>query len=330
MRLSFIIPCFNSAATIRRCLDSVYALHLTESEFEVIVVNDGSTDETGKLVEEYGTAHMNLTLIRHLVNRNLGAARNTGLAAAKGDCIAFVDSDDEVGPGLVSALKMMEEKGLDMVAMRVEKVKEDGTVAEELSLPYSNEEVFSGVRLQEERPYWCCAVWGYIYLRAFIDSVNYPFAEGVDYEDSDFVCKHFYRAGRVAYCDDRGYRFYFCNPASITHKSSSKHVFGYAYLGVRMLAFYEELKDKSSVFAKTILEGGSYNIMKSFRRLLRLDSASEVRLFYNMLDSYVDRKSLKGYRKPACCWTFWTRFCLKHRLIASSFLECVISFGGRC
>lgn len=84
MRLSLIIPCYNSAATIRRCLNSVYALPLQESEFEVIVVNDGSTDETGRLVEEFGTAHPNLTQIRHLVNRNLGAARNTGLAVAKG------------------------------------------------------------------------------------------------------------------------------------------------------------------------------------------------------------------------------------------------------
>ena len=295
----------------------------------MIVVNDGSTDDTGKLVEEYGTAHTNLTLIRHLVNRNLGAARNTGLAAAKGDCIAFVDSDDEVAPGMVCALKMMEEKGLDMVAMRVEKVKEDGKVAEELSLPYSNEEVFSGVRLQEERPYWCPAVLGYIFSRAFINSVNYPFVEGVYYEDSDFVCKHFYRAEKMAYCDDRGYRFYFCNPASITHTSSPKHVFGYAYLGVRMHAFYEELKDKPSVFAKTILEGGSYNIMKSFRWLPRLGSASNVRAFFNMLDSHIDRRALLKYRQTAYCWTFWTRFALKHRMIATSVSGCIAYLGGK-
>ena len=171
------------------------------------MVNDGSTDETGRLVEEYGTAHPNLTLIRHLVNRNLGAARNTGLAVAKGDCIAFVDSDDEVGPGLVSALRMMEEKGLDMVAMRVEKVKEDGTIAEELTLSYSTDEVFSGVKLQEDHPYWGVQAWRYLYSLTFLEGVNYPFVEGVYYEDSDFVCNHLYRAERMAYCDDWGVSF---------------------------------------------------------------------------------------------------------------------------
>ena len=209
MRLSIIIPCFNSAATIRRCLDSVYALPLSELEFEVIVVNDGSTDETGEIVREYATHHANLTLFRHLVNRNLGAARNTGLAMAKGDCIAFVDSDDEVGPGMVSALKMLGEKGLDMVAMRVEKVSEDGTVTEELTLPYSPEEVFSGVRLQEEKAYWGAQAWRYLYSKALLEEVGYPFVEGVFYEDSDFVYAHFYRAKKMAYCDDCGYRFYY-------------------------------------------------------------------------------------------------------------------------
>ena len=283
----------------------------------MIVVNDGSTDETGKLVEEYGTAHMNLTLIRHLVNRNLGAARNTGLAAAKGDCIAFVDSGDEVRPGMVSALRMMEEKGLDMVAMRVEKVKEDGTVADSLSLPYSQNEVFSGIRLQEEHPFWCSAVWGYVYSRVFLGKVSLPFVEGVYYEDSDFICNHLYQVERMAYCDEGAYQFYFKNTSSITHTISPRHVFSYAYLGARMLAFYESMEEKSSLFAKSILEGGSFNLMKSFRRLLRLRATSEVRQFYNLLDSQVDRLSLCKYRTPVCFWTFWTRFCLRHRLIAT-------------
>ena len=282
----------------------------------MIVVNDGSTDDTGRLVEEYGTAHTNLTLIRHLVNRNLGAARNTGLAAAKGDSIAFVDSDDEVAPGIVSALRMLEEKGLDMVAMRVEKVKEDGAIAATLALPYSSDDVISGIKVQEENPFWCSAVWGYLYSRSLIDRVRYPFAEGVFFEDVDFVCSHLYSADRMSYCDECGYRVYE-NAVSITHTFSLKHVFGYAYLGARMLSLYENVKVNAPSFAKTIQEGGSFNLWKAFRRLPRLGSVSNVRLFYNLLDSRVDRKSLLRYRKPANYRTFWTWLCLKHRQIAS-------------
>ena len=328
MRLSTIIPCYNSAATIRRCLDSVYALPLQDSEFEVIVVNDGSTDETGEIVVEYGASRANLTLIRHIVNRNLGAARNTGLAVAKGNCIAFVDSDDEVGYGLVSALRILEEKELDMVAMRVEKVKEDGTRTEDLTLPYLPDEVFTGVKLQEEHPFWCSAVWGYIYSRSFIDSVNYPFAEGVFYEDSDYICSHLKYAKRISYSDESGYRV-FSNPTAITRSFSASHAFGYAYLGFRMLTLYEGLEDKASSFAKTILEGGSYNLWSAFCRVPCLRSALDVIHFYNLLDSHVNRKWVLRYRQPVQYWTFWTRFCLKHRMAATSVAACVISFGGK-
>lgn len=289
----------------------------------MIVVDDGSTDDTGRLVEEYGSAHGNLTLIRHLVNRNLGAARNTGLAAAKGDCIAFVDSDDEVEPGMVSALRMMEEKGLDMVAMRVEKVKEDGTVTEELTLPYGPEEVFSGVRLQEEKAYWCSAVWGYLYSKALIDRVRYPFVEGVFFEDVDFLCSHLYHADQISYCDDYGYRVYE-NAVSITHSFSPRHVFGYAYLGARMLSLYENLKDKTSSFAKSIQEGGSFNLWKAFRRLPRLGSVSDVKMFYNLLNSCVNCKRLWKSIRPARYRSFWTWLCLRHRQVASIVSESLV------
>lgn len=327
MRLSIIIPCYNSAAAIRRCLDSVYALSLQESEFEVIVVNDGSTDETGEIVGEYVTRHANLTLIRHLVNRNLGAARNTGIAAAKGDCIGFVDSDDEVGPGLVSAFRMLEEKKLDMVAMRVEKVKEDGTVDDTLALPYSSDAVFSGINLQEEHPFWCSATWGYLYSRSLIDRSEYPFAEGVYFEDVDFVCCHLYRADRLSYCDECGYRK-FINPTSITHSFSYKHIFGYAFLGTRMLSLFESLEDKSRLYALSVLEGGSFNIMKAFKYLFKCRSISEVCAFYNMFDSSCNRRKLWNYRNPAYCWTIWTRFCLRHRQIATLVVGlCVVLFN---
>ena len=227
---------------------------------------------------------------------------------------------------MVNALKRMVEKGLDMVAMRVEKVKEDGTIAKELTLPYGPEEVLPGVRLQEEHPFWCSAVWGYIYSRAFIESVNYPFTEGVFYEDSDFVCSCLKRAEKVSYSDECAYRA-FSNPSGITSTFSTEAVFCYAYLGVRMLALYEGLDNRATVFAYSILEGGSFNLWKAFKQLLRLGSKSDVRAFYNQLDSRVDRKALKKYRKPANCWTWWTRFGVRHRSGMTILAGAIIGMG---
>ena len=328
MRISFIIPCYNVSKTLYRCLDSVYALGMPENEFEVIAVDDASTDETLTLLEEYAGKHDNMRIIRHLVNRNLGAARNSGLAEVKGECIAFVDSDDEVAPGMAEALRMMEEQNLDMVAMRVEKVSEKGEVVDNKTLPYVPGQVFSGVQLQEEHPYWGAAAWQYVYSRRFLGEVHYPFVETVYYEDSDFLARHLYRAERMAYCDRLCYRSH-VNQKSITHTFSPRHIFGYAYLGVRMLGFYRELANKETRFAETILEGGSYNLWSAFRRLPRLGSASEVRMVYNLLDSVVDRKSLLKYRTPRRYWTIWTRLCLKHRQVASWLVGSLIFVGGK-
>lgn len=320
------MPCYNVSKTVHRCLDSIYALGLSEKEFEVLAIDDASTDDTLQLLEEYAREHSNLRIIRHLVNRNLGAARNSGLAEAKGDCIAFVDSDDEVAPGMVESVRMMEEQNLDMVAMKVEKVSEQGEVVEERTLPYASGRVFSGVELQEEHPYWGSSIWFYVYSRRLLDKVRYNLVEGVFYEDSDFVTRHLYQAERMAYCDICSYRSY-VNPASITHTLSSRHIFGYAYLGARMLKFYNELENKDTRFAETILEGGSYNIKQAFRKLLCLGKVSSIRLFYNLFDSYVARQSLFQYRKPAYCWNYWTRFCLHHRHLATAVVGVSNEFG---
>ena len=325
MPLSLIIPAYNSAATIRRCLDSIYALPLEETEFEVIVVDDASTDGTGRIVEEYVEAHANLIMIRHLVNRVLGAARNTGLAVAKGDCIAFVDSDDEVVPGMACAMKMMEESELDMIAMRVEILPEEGESADQRTLPYSPGEVFKGTQLMTEHPFWMTQVWANLYRRSFLEEVNYPFVEGLFMEDTDFVNTHLYRAGRVAYCDQCGYRYHETT-GSITRTRGYRQLAGDILMGGRLLDLYERMEDKTSPWAQSVLEVGSCSLTKCFRQLVRQPSVTEVRSVYNMIDSRVDRKTFLKYIEPTTFWNFWTRFCLKHRVMATGIAR-VVSAG---
>lgn len=309
MLISLVVPAFNASQTITRCLDSVYALPLNENEFEVLAVDDCSTDNTVEVLEEYQKNHPNLTLYRQSENHRQGAARNIGVAKATGDFIVFSDSDDEVAEGLLQAVKMAVDRQLDMVAMRSVEVTSEGKVDCETCLPYEAETVFSGVTLQTEHPFWTTAPWAYVYRRSFLTSVNYPFVEDMLYEDSDFVNIHLYHAQRMAYCDVCGYRAH-QNVVSTTHTISYKHLADYALLGTRMLAFYESLPDKTTKYADSILEGGSYNIMMSFRKLYRLKSLKEIRAFYARLDAHYDRQRLRGYRKPAYCWTWWTRLCI--------------------
>lgn len=99
MRLSVIVALYNNRVFIRDCIDSLYQQSLSDDEFEVIVVDDGSTDGGGDWVEQHYSNHPNLRVVRHEVNKGLGEARNTGLREAKGDYVHFIDADDFILSG---------------------------------------------------------------------------------------------------------------------------------------------------------------------------------------------------------------------------------------
>ena len=85
MLVSFIIPAYNAADTIVRCLESIYGLSLKRDEFEVIVIDDCSTDNTCEIVSKYQSQHPNITLLKQPKNNRQGAARNRGVKVAEGE-----------------------------------------------------------------------------------------------------------------------------------------------------------------------------------------------------------------------------------------------------
>lgn len=104
VRLSYILPCYNVGRFIADTLGSLYAQGMSEEEFEVICVNDCSTDDTHDRIVAFAEAHTNLILLDQPRNMYSGAARNRGLDVAKGEYIWFVDSDDQVKPGVAPKL----------------------------------------------------------------------------------------------------------------------------------------------------------------------------------------------------------------------------------
>ena len=100
MRLTVIIPVYNREATIARTLRSLP--DRSQIAYEIIVSDDGSTDESVRVVESLGLSH--LRIVRSATRRNGNAARNSGIRAATGEILAFLDSDDEFGLSRVSGL----------------------------------------------------------------------------------------------------------------------------------------------------------------------------------------------------------------------------------
>lgn len=99
--ISVVIPAYNAQASLARCLDSVLAQ--TYPHFEVLLVNDGSADNSPAIADQYGTSDRRIR-VHHQSNGGVSAARNVGLAHASGEFVCFVDSDDWVEPSYLAEL----------------------------------------------------------------------------------------------------------------------------------------------------------------------------------------------------------------------------------
>ena len=335
--VSFIIPSYNSAQTVVRCLDSIYALSLKQEEYEVIFIDDCSTDNTCDIVETYsqpfpkGKGVANLMLHRQPKNNRQGAARNKGVNVAKGEYICFVDSDDAVKEGMVSAIRMAKEKNADMIAFHYANANDQGDIITEATrLSYTEGQIFTGIEMQNAHPYWCSGPVPYVYNKDFLKRVKYPFREGVLYEDSDFVAVHLFYAQRMAYSSNLGYIAYY-REGSTTHLTTYKNISDYMFLGTRMLAFYEKIMDERltnemmselendgvNQFVEGILEGACWNLEKACRYLIKLDDLKAARAFYDRVDANVNRHVLySDKRLHKYYWNTWTTLCIKYKYIA--------------
>ena len=124
--VSFIIPAYNSEKTIERTISSILNQDDSDVEFEIIVVDDGSTDNTGNIVRKYERT------VRYIKTENCGvaSARNTGVKYARGDYYIFVDSDDYVSQSLLSDMQKYIEIGADLIKWGPILVDEDGNKIE--------------------------------------------------------------------------------------------------------------------------------------------------------------------------------------------------------
>ena len=121
--VSIVIPVYNVENYLKLCLESVRDQEYTD--FEVLLVNDGSTDGSPKICEEYAENDSRFKVI-HQENKGLASARNTGIRAAKGDFIYFLDSDDSIHPSLLArAVKIAEEENANLVQIELEFVPEE-------------------------------------------------------------------------------------------------------------------------------------------------------------------------------------------------------------
>ena len=124
MKLSIIVPIYNVEQYLRKCVDSLLAQDLAQEEYEVILVDDGSTDQSGQIADEYAGKWQNVKVF-HQLNGGLSAARNAGIDIANGKYVMFVDSDDYIEPNMLNTIvSRMDRDNLDVLRFRYRNVNE--------------------------------------------------------------------------------------------------------------------------------------------------------------------------------------------------------------
>ena len=183
--LSFIVPLYNSAKWLEKCLCSVLNQDISEDQMEIICINDGSPDNSADMAREIGKSHPSIIVIDQ-PNQGPSGARNTGMKAATGKYLAFVDPDDFVEPNVYGQLvQQMEDEQLDMLRFNYQIVDEDYNHVEkrpfEKAFNYSPK-LMSGAEFLATRLDIACNIWRYIYRREIITANNIWCFTGFCYE----------------------------------------------------------------------------------------------------------------------------------------------------
>lgn len=219
MRFSVVIPVYNVADYLRGCVESVLANDCRDCE--IILVDDGCTDGIcPALCDQYAEAYPALVRVIHQENQGLGGARNTGLEAAKGDYLFFVDSDDTISPDALAKLSAaIDRSHADIVAFNIHSDDGAGTLTPMKVNAFSAETPFS---LREHPqfllslPSAACRVWR---RELFLSSgVRYP--SRVWYEDIRTSTKLFAAADSICTVDDCLYN-YLRRPGSIMNSGKA-------------------------------------------------------------------------------------------------------------
>lgn len=188
--LSIIIPLYNCEKYIKQCLDTIFRQEMNESDFEVIVIDDGSKDSGYSLAFEYAKRHQNILVVKQ-ENQGVACARNNALEKATGDYVTFVDADDMLVSGsLRTLLKIAVENKADIVKASHKEVSEDA-VCEDFSSGHDNcsTQVMTGeeaiVNVTRMKEGYC---WGYLISRKLITDNRLSFPPKVAFmEDWAFI-----------------------------------------------------------------------------------------------------------------------------------------------
>lgn len=210
IKISVIVPVYNMEIRLKKCIDSL--VNQTLKDIELIIVNDGSKDNSLKIIKEYQKTHNNIKIIDKK-NGGIGAARNDGIKIATGEYIAFVDSDDYIELDMFEKMyKTIKKEKACIVVCNYKTFNEMDN-----NIIYNNIVAETNITTFDKNPEMLNKIhympWNKLYKKELFDKTKYPI--NVKYEDLNTIIKVFAKAKKIVPVNDYLYN-YLLNPTGET------------------------------------------------------------------------------------------------------------------
>lgn len=219
MKLSIVIPVYQVAKTLPRCLDSI--INQSFRDWQAILVDDGSTDGSSKLCDDYVKRDRRIQVVHHRKNMGLSAARNTGLDKVRGQYITFVDSDDYLADETLKTL-------FEMLNIHPDYDMLEYPVYEHFGSNDRNLLQFPKREYTDMLEYWLDAkayehtyAWNKIYRKEVFDKIKFPVRR--NFEDA-YVLPRVLRNCKLVATTDCGLYYYCFNENGITYTAKAKEL----------------------------------------------------------------------------------------------------------
>lgn len=223
--LSLIVPVYNVENYLESCLGSIFDQDI--SNFEVIVVNDGSTDRSIEIANKFLETHSNLQII-HKENGGLSSARNFGMPYAKGKYIWFVDSDDWIEENVFKEIiERLENYELDALLINTKNAFSNGSKIPRRKALNIDQQIIKGPQLFKtlvKNKAYLPMVWLFIYRREFLEAHRFTFIHGIIHEDEPFTLKFLSIESRIQVIDNCFYYYRLREGSIMERKITDKNI----------------------------------------------------------------------------------------------------------
>lgn len=301
MKLSIIIPAYNSEKHIENCVKNIYNQKMNSNDYEIIIVNDGSKDKTKEIIVQLKKSYPNIVLINQS-NQGSSVARNTGVNIASGEYIYFLDSDDYLANNTLSiVLQVASKRKPDIITFEAIRTSDlTLTKCKKNNVDINNIDFVSGQEYLEKKPEHRVEIWWYFLKREFLLKTGATFKKGVFHQDVIFTMSLFIEAQKVINLPLDVYRYYQSEGSSIRNKKPShlkKIIDDYIILFNDVELFIKNITHKYPNISKSIIS--NINKRKQRDAFFMIIRVVRAKFTINILEKYLKQLTKsKAYPVP--------------------------------